>query len=310
MHTETISFIGAGQKALPGILWTPDTEPCITLQVIHGMTEHMGRYAAAAEMLTAHGIAVAGFDLRGHGRNEGDQVCATFGEGGWQDSLEDIRLFRELLRQRFPGAASFMLGFSLGSFLLRDFLSHYPDKPDGAIIMGTGDQPGLLLRVLLKVIQGEIKRGGFDHSTPRVQQMSFENYNKRFAPNQTPFDWLCADEGQLALYARDTLCRKEISSGLFYQLVDAMRRTGSAQTYQTWQPDMPVLLLSGAEDPVGDSGKGAERVHRAMLKAGLSDVEMHLLPQARHDLLHEISSGASAAALDTVVQWLFAKAGS
>ena len=308
MNSESIRFSGSGGTALPGRIWTGDGAPRMVVQVAHGMTEHMGRYGALAEQLCAEDIALAGFDLRGHGLNPGDQVCASFGEGGWDASLEDMHLFHGELARRFPGVPHFMLGFSLGSFLLRDFLGRYRDAVAGAVIMGTGHQPGLVLSVLLQVIRGEIKRGGFDHSTPRVQEMSFGNYNKKFAPNQTPFDWLCADGDQLAQYAGDALCRREISAGLFWQLVDAMRRTGSPKTYEAWNKDMPVLLLSGAEDPVGDCGKGVLRVERGMKKAGLRDVQAHLLPNARHDLLHETGSGAAKQAVEILRAWLQEKA--
>ena len=308
MNAQAISFTGANGITLPGMLWTPDGAPRLVLQVAHGMTEHMGRYAGFAAKLNDRGIAVAGFDLRGHGLNAGDPVCATFGEGGWNASLEDMRLFHAELARRFPGIPHFMLGFSLGSFLLRDYLGRCSEDVAGAVIMGTGHQPGLLLAMLLRVIQGEIRRGGFDHSTPRVQEMSFGNYNRAFAPNKTPFDWLCSDEEQLALYGGDALCRKEISSGLFYQLVDAMKRTGSRDAYRTWNRQLPVLLLSGSNDPVGDCGKGVQRVQSGMTRAGMRDVQMHLLPGARHDLLHELRSGASEEATQILVNWLLSKA--
>ena len=138
--------------------------------------------------------------------------------------------------------------------------------------------------------------------------MSFGNYNRAFAPNKTPFDWLCSDEEQLALYGGDALCRKEISSGLFYQLVDAMKRTGSRDAYRTWNRQLPVLLLSGSNDPVGDCGKGVQRVQSGMTRAGMRDVQMHLLPGARHDLMHELRSGASEEATQILVNWLLSKA--
>ena len=88
-----MQFAGCSGTSLPVYLWTPDCEPKAVLQITHGMTEHMGRYTRLAEMLCAHGIAAAGFDLRGHGKNPGNPSCASFGEGGWEASLEDMHLF-------------------------------------------------------------------------------------------------------------------------------------------------------------------------------------------------------------------------
>ena len=105
----------------------------------------------------------------------------------------------------------------------------------------------------------------------------------------------------------EILCRKHISAGLFYQLLDAMRRTGKKSTYEKWDKTVPVLLLSGEKDPVGDFGKGIQRVKNGMDRAGLKDVEIHLFPDARHDLLHEEKSGNTKEAIDILVKWMFEK---
>ena len=124
------------------------------LQIAHGMTEHMGRYEAFAEDMMGQGFAVAGFDLRGHGKNAGNDQIASCGEGGWAASIEDMRLFYDLLEERFPQVPHFMMGFSLGSFLLREYLGKYPDGVAGAIIMGTGHQPGWLLSIMMGIVKG------------------------------------------------------------------------------------------------------------------------------------------------------------
>ena len=127
MKTEIFEFAGYNGIILPAYLWLPDGEVKAVLQITHGMTEHMGRYEAFARYLCSMGITVAGFDLRGHGKNPGDAEVASFGEGGWAASIEDMRLFYELLEQRLTVVPHYMLGFSLGSFLLREYLTKYPD---------------------------------------------------------------------------------------------------------------------------------------------------------------------------------------
>ena len=147
MKAKEIKFTGANGVSLPGIIWYPLCSPTMVVQITHGMTEHIGRYEQLAEYLTSYGIAVAGFDLRGHGHNPGDNQCASFGEGGWNYALHDMHLFYLELNSKFPNIPHFMLGFSLGSFLLRDYLNRYCDKVDGAIIMGTGHQPRAVLNI-------------------------------------------------------------------------------------------------------------------------------------------------------------------
>ena len=285
MKKETFEFTGHNGIKLPAFLWLPDGEVKAVLQIAHGMTEHMGRYEAFAQYLQPMGIAVAGFDLRGHGRNPGDAEVASFGEGGWAASIEDMRLFYELMRERFSGVSHYMFGFSLGSFLLREYLTKYPGEGEiaGAIIMGTGHQPGWLLSIMMGIVKGQIKKAGFDKTTDLVRKLSFGTYNQKFKPNRTTADWLCADETELNKYLADPLVRKDISAGLFWELLGSMKRAGSACNYGK----LPVLLLTGQDDPVGNGGKGVQALYRRMKKAGMENVILELFPGARHDLLHE-----------------------
>ena len=303
MRTEFFEFTGYNGTVLPAVLWMPEGEIKAVLQIAHGMTEHMGRYENFAEYLTPLGIAVAGFDLRGHGKNPGNADVASFGEGGWDASIADMRSFFELLEKRFPEIPHYMLGFSLGSFLLREYLGKYPEDVAGAIIMGTGYQPGWLLSIMMGIVKGQIKKAGFDNTTDLVKQLSFGTYNEKFKPNRTTADWLCADQAELDKYLADTLVRKNISAGLFWELLGSMKRTGKSDTYKTWDKHMPVLLLSGQDDPVGDAGKGVQAVYNCMGKTGMENVTIRLLPGARHDLLHEEVSCAETVR-QCIADWL------
>lgn len=305
MNTKSFRFVGANGVMLPGVIWTPICKPCMVVQIVHGMTEHIGRYEKLASILTGNGIAVVGFDLRGHGQNKGDHVCASFGKKGWRASLHDIFLFHLEINRLFPNIPYFMMGFSLGSFLVRDYLSRYNDKVAGAIIMGTGYQGGIVLSILKAAVHMEIREYGFNYFTPLVRKLSFDTYNKKFAPNKTPYDWLCSDEAELHAYMSDPLCCRNISAGLFWQMLDAMKRTGNMRTYKHWHRETPVLLLSGANDPVGDFGKGVRRLMHNMAKGGVKNVQMHLIPNARHDLLHEKRSGAADETVEILTDWLF-----
>ena len=300
MKIETFEFAGYSGTNLPAYLWLPEGEVKAVLQITHGMTEHMGRYEVFAEYLCPMGIAVAGFDLRGHGANPGDPEVASFGEGGWADSIEDMQLFYAHLQRRFPGMPHFMLGFSLGSFLLREYLTKYPDEGtlSGAIIMGSGHQPGWLLSVMRWIVKGQIKKAGFDRTTDLVRQLSFGTYNQKFKPNRTSADWLCADEAELDKYLADPLVRKDISSGLFWELLGSMKRSGRACAYG----GLPILLISGQDDPVGNGGKGVQEIHRRLV-SGHENVTLKLFPGARHDLLHE-EKGCAEAARKLIAKWI------
>ena len=303
MKTDFFKFISEN-KTLTAVLWLPDGEPKVVLQIAHGMTEHIGRYGSFAEQMTARGVAVCGFDLRGHGKNGDDEEIASFGENGWELSLRDMRTFFEEMKSRFPRVPYFMMGFSLGSFLLREYLSLHPEGIAGAAIIGTGHQPGWVLSIMKAIVKAECKKSGFGGTTALVKKLSFETYNQKFQPNETDSDWLCADEDELYEYMRDPLCRKYISAGLFFQLLDSMKRTGKKDAAAAWRRDMPVLLLSGENDPVGNGGKGVESVCRQLQNLGMTNVTVQLFPNARHDLLHVKKSGNADEAVRTLLRWM------
>ena len=303
MKTETFVFSGYNDSILPAMLWQPERETKAVVQITHGMTEHIGRYEDFAREMTAQGIAVAGFDLRGHGKNSGDKAIASFGEGGWDAAIGDMKHFYDLLEERFPGVRHYLHGFSLGSFLLREYLSRYPEDSAGAVILGTGNQPGWLLSIMMTIVKGQIKKAGFDGYSPLVRQLSFGTYNQKFKPNRTEKDWLCSDNETIDEFISDPLCRENFSAGLFYQMLSAMKCTGGKDAYHTWDKEKPILLICGESDPVGNMGKGAQAVMQAMKQAGL-EVTFHLMPGSRHMVLGEKASGAADAAVKIIQKWI------
>ena len=286
MKTNKFNF-----KDLYSVIWTSEEPPKAVLQIVHGMTEHIDRYETLAENLTTSGIVVAGFDLPGHGHNNKTSSCASLGEDGWEKTLEAIDSFHKSLKEHYPDIPHIILGFSLGSFIVRDYLSKYKSDFSAAVIAGTGDQPSFVLSVLKSIVNSQINKNGFDNTTPLVKKLSFETYNEKFKPVKTSCDWLCSDEIENQKYIFDILCKENISSGLFWQLLDAMKRTGEKSTYSSWKEDLPVLLLSGENDPVGDFGKGVSRTENKMRQSGINNLKTVLFPNARHDIFHEIENG-------------------
>ena len=283
-------------------VYKPSGNICAVLLFIHGMTEHFGRYEKFAEYLIKQNIALVGFDLKGHGENKvGD--TASFGEGGWNESLKDIDAVYRYLKNEFNNIPLFISGFSLGSFLVREYLSIYKTDFKGAIIMGTGHQPSFILSIIKGIVNGEIKKYGFNNSTDLVNKLSFETYNGKFKPNKTSFDWLVKDETEREKYMNDSLCSKNISAGLFYDLLDAMQRTGKKEIFKKYNKNIPYLLISGSSDPVGDFTKGVKKLDKVMKSKGLK-VELQLIDEARHDLLHEEASFAADKARNIICDFI------
>jgi lysophospholipase len=183
-------------------------------------------------------------------------------------------------------------------------LGKYPDNIAGAIVAGTGHQPGWILSLMRYIVKEQIKKAGYDQTTALVRKLSFGTYNQDFKPNRTTADWLCSDEAELDHYLADPLVREDISSGLFYELLGSMKRTASRFEYDGWDTSLPILFLSGEDDPVGDGGKGVQTIYHRMKKTGMENVTIRLFENARHDIFHEEASGVAETIRRCICDWI------
>lgn len=292
----------AEKDILPCRMWLPDGSPKAIILVAHGMTEHMGRYQQFGAALADQEIAVAGFDLRGHGESPGNPVCASFYRGpeddhdyGWDAVLDDLWFFQQYLHDQFPGVPIILMGFSLGSYLVRTYLLVKPCRAltRGIILMGSGDQPALALRILEVVVKTQIRAAGLGGTTDLVRQLSLNSYNSKFPDAATRADWLTSDQVCLKAYLDDPLCRTEISADLFHALLHAMVQAESKRKIRQAQLNgLPMLILSGADDPVGNMGAGVQAMEKRLRSCGIKTA-CFIIPEARHDLLHQGDAVAS-----------------
>lgn len=290
MKREDFYYLSSDKKTqIHAVRWLPEVEVKAILQVAHGVTEHILRYEELAEYLTKEGIAVIGNDHLGHGTSIAeDSEPMYFGpEGSWNWVVEDIKTCMELTRKEYPNTSYYLLGFSLGSFVTRTYLIKYPETLNGAIIVGTGQTPLLQIAMAKYLANKEAKKEGEDKSTPIIRKLTFETYNKRFKPNRTDYDWLCASNDSLDKYIVDPLRGRAMSSGLFREMLNGMDFTSRQENVDKMRKDIPILFLSGEEDPVGKQGKGVKRAYKSFKKSGIKDVSIKIYPGLRHDILHE-----------------------
>ena len=272
------------------------------LFILHGMTEHMGRYEDFATTLSDVGIGVIGFDLPGHGASTSFGNFASFGDGNWELLVEYIPTFIRLVNEKY-NCPVYVMGFSLGSFLLREYLSTGPTLIAGSIIAGTGVQPNIVLRGLECIVQNEVKKVGFDNGSTFIDNLSFGQYNKNIKDVKTEYDWLCFDSESILEYSNDELCKKHISSGLFLNLLRSMRRTNNPKLYKNWNPKLKTLIISGLADPVGSDGRGPQCIYEQLVHYGVENVKIEMLP-GRHDIFHEISNGTQAKVADIIIEFI------
>ena len=278
-----------GKTKIHAVEWLPDGKPKAILQIAHGVTEYILRYEEFAEFLTEKGISVIGNDHIGHGTSiaEGAERMYFGTEGSWDWVVEDIKKCLDITKNKFPNMPYCLLGFSLGSFLARTYLTKYPGTLNGAIIMGSGQLPPFQISIAKFMVNNEAKKVGEDHTSPTIQKLSYETYNKYFAPNRTKYDWLCASTTSLDEYIKDTMRGEDFTAGLFRELLNGMAFTAKQSNIEKIDKNMPILFLSGDKDPVGEQGKGVIKAYDCFKKAGIKDVNMKLYPGLRHDILRE-----------------------
>ena len=281
-----------GRTQLHAVEWLPETPFRAVLQISHGLGEHVLRYDHFAEYLTAHGVAAFGHDHLGHGTSvPPDGVRLWFGpKGSWDWLTADLYALRrvEETRLKIPsGTPVFLLGHSMGSFIARSFLIRFPGAADGVILSGTGQPSAALLRGGRALLVEESARLGETSVSVLATALAFGSYNRSFAPTRTPYDWMSANEENVDIFLASPLCGGAPTIGLLREMLAGLQIIGNPAHVRKMNPDRPVLLVSGADDPVGDMGRGVGRVERLFRRVGVRDVSMKLYPGMRHEILNE-----------------------
>ena len=265
--------------------WKPDSEIKGVVQVAHGVTEHIGRYEELAQFLTSNGYVLIGNDHIGHGLSTNSKNMYFGSKNSFEYVINDVLECTHLIKEKYPNIPITLLGFSLGSFVARNYVIKYPYMVNNLILIGTGYNTELELKIAKLAAWNESRKYGDDQMSPLIKKLTFDTYNKKFSSVKTDFDWLCKNEEELTKYLNDPLRGKIVSSGLFRELLNGMSYSNNIENVIKMRKDMPILLLSGVEDPVGNFSKGVYNVYK--LFNNIDDVSIKIYDDARHDILHE-----------------------
>lgn len=268
-------------------------EPCIKprgiVQISHGMSEYIDRYRPFFRFLAQEGFVVCGNDHLGHGKSCSDSQRLGFfaPEKGYQYLIEDLHLVSLELKRRYPHLPLFLFGHSMGSMIARLYLSKYSSLLTGVVICGTAganpaSQTGMMLCKRLITSKGPMAHSDSLH------KMIFGSYNARFH-TKTENAWLSRDEQTVADYNSDPLCGFPFTVSAYLDLMSLQYYSNTKVWYQTLDPNLPMLMISGTMDPVGNYGKGIVAIERRLRRVGVRDLTVWLYPKARHELLNEIN---------------------
>lgn len=286
---------------IPVYRWFVDN-PKGAVLILHGMAEHGQRYERLAGELNQAGYTVMAIDHRGHGPDTPDAGLGTFApENGWKKVLDDVDQVWEHLRKSCPKVPLFVLGHSMGSFITQGWLMRKPEHVVGAVLSGSNFAPRILLKLGRMVTLMESYRIGTSGCSKLVDTLTFGSYNTAFKPVRTQFDWLSRDPAEVDTYIADEHCGFQCTNSLWLDLFQGLLSISSVSALKNIDSQLPLYILGGDKDPVGQAGKGLRKLAGAMSAAGLTDITTDIWPDGRHEMFNEINRDDVSAKLTT---WL------
>ena len=284
---ERFTFTSAAGCETEGRLWLPQGEIRGTVQLVHGMAEHIDRYRETAEKLNEAGYAVIGHNHAGHGPMA--KIPGWFAEkGGWDALIEDIHAVRGMAEKRFPRKPHFLLGHSMGSFAVRTYCLKYEAGLTGVILSGTGHYDRATLTAGKAIARAECLAGHGKKPCKLLERISNKGINSRFEEVRSPFEWLSRDRATVEKYDADPLCGFTFTTSAYHDMFDGLNRL-YPDRLDGMEKDVPVLMISGGMDPIGAYGSGVQAVTREIRAAGVRSVEVKLYPGARHEVFNELN---------------------
>jgi alpha-beta hydrolase superfamily lysophospholipase len=293
----------AGERKIHAIKWQPQGEVKAIFIIAHGMAEFIDRYDEFANYLAKRGVLVAGCDYLGHGWSVGGQ--AQYGYFCQRDPatviVRDVHRLKKSLQQEYPGKPQIIMGHSMGSFVVRNYLCRYGAGVDAAILMGTGMPPRLLISLACLVAGAQALFVGGEKPGKFLNKLAFGGNNKRVKEPVSFFSWLSFDTDNVRAYDNNPLCGFVFTINGFQALFQLISRTYDSESLSQIPAKLPIFIVSGNEDPVGGYGKGPLRTKRSLQSAGVTDVTMKLYPWGRHEILNEKEK---MEAYGDIVNWL------
>ena len=286
-----IQYLSHDHKTLiHAVRWIPDGEVKGILQISHGMTEFIERYENFAEYMTEKGFLVTGNDHLGHGESiRNKEQYGFFSEkNGNTVLILDLHQLQRKTKELYPSVPYFFFFFSMGSFFARQYLCCYGNELDGAIIMGTGFHTRMEATVGMKLTKMIAAFKGWHYRSKLVDSLAFGSYNQKFKPARTDKDWLTRDQKIVDAYIADERCQFIFTVNGYYYLFLSLAKLMNKDYIQKMPKNLPVLFLSGEEDPVGGFGKGVRKVVELFREIGMKKVICKLYPNDRHEILNEL----------------------
>lgn len=282
--------ISLSQEGLvKGFIWQTDVPKKGIVLICHGMAEHIGRYDDFANFLSQNGYLVYGYDQRGHGMS-----LSSMDDMGYMSDIDNFKILVSdvseivnFLSEKHPDLPIYLFGHSMGSFVSQRYIELFGSTIDGCILSGSTLNKGFLINTghfLAKMI---VKFKGRRYRSQLLHKLSFGAYNKAFKPTRTDYDWLSRDEKIVDSYNQDEYCGQVFTASFFQDLLQGFKDI--YRNIEIIPNDLPILIFSGAKDPVGNAGKNVHKLYDKLVQTGIKDIQFKLYPEGRHEMLNEIN---------------------
>ena len=234
-------------------------EPKATLLLIHGLHEHSGRYNQMGELFSNHGINVYTFDLRGHGKSEGERHFVS----SVDEYVNDVEQVLEKIPNDLP---IFILGHSMGGLIAVNFLlqSNYSGV-SGLILSGAALKPGKDITPFKAMLVKWVAR-----FFPRLKTLPVKP------------ELISRDPAEVEKYMNDPFIPLYgAKAGLGVALLNAMERVKERYNQIT----MPALIMHGSDDQLTDP-EGSKIFYE---KVGSKDKTLQIWDGCYHEIFNEIN---------------------
>lgn len=289
---------------LRGMKWIPETGVKAVIQICHGMCEHVDRYDDFATFLSEHGYLVVMHDLIGHGLSAaGEDERGIFGSYMINSKLiADLFKVRCMIWKEYSHVPFFVMGHSMGSVIMREYILTHKEDLAGVILMGTVDYNNWKCKAGIAVLRfiSLFHKGGMRYRSAVVHQIGLGRFDKPFVDEGLRNAWLSRDTEEVQKYNHDPLCNYIYSISVFDTVLKGMLNAHDADKLSAFPKDVPVVILGGSDDVANEMGRTTRKLYR-MYKSFGWNVRMHIYKGARHELLHETNRNKVAA---DILKWL------
>lgn len=267
-----------------GLVWnTPNAVGNII--IVTGMEEHSSRYEHFAKFLNEHGFNVYCLDHIGQGFNA--KTVADLGI--WEPSGFRIMVntIDELVSKlRVSVRPTYLFGHSMGSFIVQDYIQRFSGHIEKAIICGSNG-PDVAVKLGNQLAKILANKKNYNKKTKFFNNLIFGAYARQTPHSKTEFDWLSYNQENVLRYIADPYTGYGSTWGFYREFLKGLNRLYKKKFLNKIRKDLPILMISGAEDPVGHSGKGVQKLKKVYDEYGLTDTQVILYPKMRHEILNE-----------------------